>query len=142
MLPAMAQRSVAAAICMALAGPASAQGASAFDGTWGVILTCTAARDGAAGYTFRFLASVQGGVLHGERGVRGQASSLSLDGRIQPDGAALLVVQGLTGNTEYTVGRVAPTTPYSYRMQSRFDTARGTGARTELRPCDAVFTKQ
>ncbi len=138
----------AAALVMGVlaAGPAIAQGSaqsgSRFDGTWSVILTCDAARDGAAGYTLRFSAVVKDGLLHGEYGVRGQAGSLSLDGPIQMDGSALLSARGLTGNPDYVIGRLTSATPYAYRLQSRFEGARGTGARLEVRRCDAVFSKQ
>ena len=125
---------------LAVATTNSGQGA--FDGTWNTILTCTAARDGAAAYTRRFLATVRGGVFHGESGVRGQSSYLAMDGSIGADGTALLGVQGLTGNPEYSVGRVMPTTPYSYTMKGAFEAGRGTAKRIELRPCDAVFSKQ
>lgn len=137
------RRSAGASILACLmAGTVAAQGHTSFDGTWSVILTCTAAQDGAAGYTLRFAASVKGGLLHGETGVRGQAASLSLDGQIQPDGTALLSARGMTGNPDYTVGRLTPATPYSYHLQSRFAGAHGTGARLEVRRCDAVFSKQ
>jgi len=129
-------------LAAALAGAARAQGRNQFDGTWLVALQCDAARDGAAGYTFTFAASVKDGVLHGDHGVPGQAASLSLDGTIQPDGRALLFAHGLTGDPTYNVGRVAPVTPYSYHLQSRFEGGHGTGTRLELRPCSAVFTKQ
>lgn len=129
-------------LATSIAGTVSAQERTPFDGTWSVIITCAASQDGAAGYTLRFMAGVKGGLLHGETGVRGQAGSLSLDGQIQPDGTALLSARGMTGNPDYTIGRLAPATPYSYRLQSRFDGAHGTGARLEVRRCDAVFSKQ
>ena len=132
----------AGALTLAFAGPAGAQGRSAFDGTWLVIVTCTAERGGAAGYTLRFLAAVSGGILHGETGVRGQAASLSLDGPIQPDGNAMLSAKGMTGNPDYTIGRLSPATPYAYHLQARFEGGHGTGKRMETRPCDAIFTKQ
>ena len=134
----------AAALFM-LALPAAsvvAQSRSPFDGTWVVVLTCTAAHDGAAGYTFRFPATVQNGILHGENGVRGQAGSMFLDGSIAADGQAMLVAQGLTNNPVYSVGRVPPAMPYTYHLQSTFQPTRGTGKRIELRPCEAVFSRQ
>ena len=121
---------------------AQAQGQGAYDGTWQVILHCDAAQRGAEGYTQRFLASVSGGYLRGQYGARGVAPSLTLEGPIQPDGTAMLSADGLTGSPEYAVGRVNTGTLYHYHMQARFDRARGTGSRVELRPCDAVFTRQ
>ncbi len=121
------QRSMSALILAAtLASTAHAQDRNhPFDGTWLVILRCDAARDGAAGYTFNFLAAVKDGVLHGEYGVRGQASSLSLDGTIQPDGTALLFAHGLTGDPPTTSGaspRPCPT-PITCNPASRAPTA-------------------
>lgn len=125
-----------------LAALTSASRTGAFDGTWLVLYSCTVARDGAAGFSLNFLASVRDGVLHGERGVRGQARSLALDGQIQPDGSAMLAGQGVTGNAEYSVGRIAAGTPYRFYLQSRFEGTHGMGKRLEVRPCEAVFTKQ
>ena len=126
----------------AIAPAASAQPASAFDGTWGVIFSCPATSGGTAGYTRRFVASVRGGSLQGQVGVAGEAGFLALDGSIQPDGAALLTGHGLTGDPNYVVGRSSPATPYSFHMQARFAGSSGTGSRVEVRRCDAVFSKQ
>ena len=129
-----------ASLLVLLTSPAFAQTTS-FDGTWNVVFTCLAANDDAAGYTRRFLASVQNGVLHGEIGTRGQASYLALDGLIQPDGQATLIGQGMTGNPDYVVGHLRPATSYSFHLQSRFAGTQGTGRRLETRSCDAVFSR-
>ena len=126
----------------ALPGTARAQGGRQFDGTWQVLFTCPSIQDGVRGYTLRYLASVQNGTLHGEYGVRGQEGSLSLDGTIQPDGAAMLLATGLTAGSEYSIGHVRPLSRVRYTVDARFQGARGTGKRIEQRPCDAVFTKQ
>ena len=131
-----------AALAIGLCGPAAAQDRRAFDGTWLVLFTCTAAHDGAAGYTLRYLASVQNGVLHGENGVRGREGSLALDGTIMPDGHAILQATGLTADPTYSVGHVRALSPVNYHIQARFQATRGTGTRMELRPCEAVFTRQ
>ena len=126
---------------LSAAAPAAAQ-PPAFDGTWSVIFTCPASADGATGYTRRFLAGVQNGRLHGQTGVEGQASFLAFDGQIQPNGQALLVGQGMTGNPDYVVGRLRPATPYSFHVQASFGARNGTGHRVEVRPCEAVFSRQ
>lgn len=131
----------ALALGASLATPAAPQTRSAFDGTWTVVFSCPGARDGTSGYTRRFLATVQGGVLHGEIGVQGQSSFLALDGPIGMDGSAMLTGRGLTGQANYAVGRPSPGTPYTFRLQSRFSPTNGTGTRIEVRQCDAVFTR-
>ena len=107
-----------------------------------MLVTCTAARDGAAGYSWQFLASVQDGVLHGERGVRGQANSASFDGTIQSDGSAMLLVQGKTAGSGLQRRAGGQSSPFRFHLKSRFSGSRETGTRVELRPCEAVFTKQ
>lgn len=126
--------------CLSLAAT-GARAAGPFDGTWNVIFTCPAARDGTAGYTRRFLASVQDGRLHGQIGLPDQASFLALDGQIAPDGTATLLGHGMTGNADYAVGRPSPATPYRFHLQSRFAGNGGTGSRVETRACDAVFSR-
>ncbi len=144
MKPRMSDRCLMGALALAavIGGGASAQDTRQFDGTWLVLFTCIGAPDGAAGYTLRYLASVQDGVLHGERGVRGQEDFLSLDGTILPDGNAVLLATGLTGDARYTVGHVPAMSRVNYHIRARFQGARGTGMRMELRSCEAVFTKQ
>ena len=132
---------LAGATILLTAWAAPALAASPFDGAWAVTLVCPQAVDGAFGYTYRFGATVTDGVLHGENGTRGMPSWLALDGRIQPDGTALLSAEGLTGTPEYAVGRVPKMTSYRYRATARFSGTRGTGSRTEVRPCTLDFVK-
>ena len=140
----LALRRIAAASALAIvtSSAAHAQDKRAFDGTWLVLFSCIAAPDGAAGYTLKYLASVQDGLLHGENGVRGREGSLSLDGPIMPDGSAVLLATGLTADSRYNVGRAPPMSAVNYHIQARFQATRGTGKRMELRSCEAVFTKQ
>jgi len=131
----------AAALLAAAALVSPAKAASTFDGIWSVTVTCQNAPDGAFGYSLFFSAQVKDGVLHGENGVRGQPSWLSLDGQIQPDGGAALFAHGLTGSAAYNVGRVGQSLPYQYHVQAHFDAVQGTGTRLELRPCALYFRK-
>jgi hypothetical protein len=125
-----------------LADPAVAQApTTAFDGTWLVIVSCSAASDGALGYTYRFPASVSDGVLHGEHKAKGLPGWLTIDGAIKPDGSAILLAQGLTGRPSYSVDRVQSLTPYAYHVTAHFGPTQGTGTRIELRPCDLQFSK-
>jgi hypothetical protein len=118
-----------------------------FDGTWHTTVTCDA-KSNAAGYTWSFISTVTGNVLHGERGTAGQNAYLAIDGKIENDGKAKLTASGITGSKEYTH---APTKvegeQYSYEVKSQFGDTEGKGERsTGLgiagRPCHFVFTRQ
>ena len=65
-----------------------------------------------------------------------------MSGVVQQNGNLELTVRGRTGNPEHTVGRVKPSTPYSYHMRGKFIDASGKASRIELRPCAATFVKQ
>jgi hypothetical protein len=128
-------------LCL-VAAPAVAQApTTAFDGTWIVIVSCSAASDGALGYVYRFPASVSDGVLHGEHKAKGLPGWLTIDGTIKSDGSAILLAQGLTGRSAYSVDRVQPLTAYAYHVVAHFGPTQGTGTRMELRPCDLQFSK-
>jgi hypothetical protein len=127
-------------LILLLAQPAAA--ASPYDGHWLTTVSCSAARD-ALGYSFRFVSTVTDGVLHGGRGDPGKPSSLQIDGRIGPDGAARLYVKGNTGSKEFVPGRDTPRgTDYGYDVDSRFDGDHGSGVRVEGRPCTLAFERQ
>ena len=119
-------------------------GAGRFDGTWDVALDCSDHMEGtlARGYALRFSAEVKDGVLHGQRRTKGAPGSLTLDGKIQPDGAAELKVNGITDGPEYAIKQAAKGTPYAYRVKARFEDSRGTGSRVEGRTCNYSFAKR
>jgi len=124
------------------AAPAAhAQAVGAFDGAWNVTIVCANAFDGAAGYTLNFVAQVRGGAIDGRYSNPRTDAAALLSGRIQPDGAALLKVDGTTGRVEYSVGRVQPGTPYHYTANARFSGRSGAGTRNELRRCDLSFSR-
>ena len=130
--------------CSVLGLPAAEAAPSTFDGRWSVSLVCDDVRENgvfAKGYTFKFLVDVQDGRLSGQYGEKGQPSSLALEGRVDADGSLDLIAQGRTGKSEYTVGRVQPSTPYSYRMKGQLTGSTGRAARIELRPCLATFER-
>ncbi len=121
--------------------PACAAGA-AFDGVWDVTVVCGNDPNSTAhGYKYDFTAQVRNGVLHGEHGVQGRPSWLAIDGTINPDGAAYISAVGLTGEPRATVGYVVQGTPCAYHVNARFEGARGSGSRIELRPCSYIFVK-
>jgi hypothetical protein len=116
-------------IASSAALPALAVGSdpAAFDGSWDVIAFCPSTASGTFGYTLQFAAQVKSGLLHGVYGTEGKPASLVLDGPIQPDGSAKLAAKGLTGDSDYTQGKVKPATPYGYDVTATFKGSRGTG---------------
>jgi len=129
--------------------PVSATGAQAqasvadprrFDGAWATTVSCPSSA-GAEGYSWQFTAQVKDGVFHGQFGTEGKPASATFDGKIQPDGSANILVKGLTGQSVYSVGRVAPGVEFSFHILARFNDTSGTGHRVELRPCDVTFAK-
>ena len=134
---------VALGMFVALSSHCARAAGGAFDGSWNVTVVCGGdPHSGAQGYKYDFTAQVTNGVLHGEHGVQGRPSWLAIDGRISPDGTALISSVGLTGEPRATVGYVNTGTPYAYHVNARFDSTRGSGSRIELRPCSYVFVKQ
>ena len=120
--------------------------ASPFDGRWAVSLVCPDVRDkqGApvTGYIINLFATVKDGHLAGQDGKPGQPGSMAMAGRIEEDGSAEITVNGLTGGSEYSIGRIPPGSPYGYRMRGTFTPAGGKAVRTELRPCEATFFRE
>lgn len=127
--------------------PAFGQEASRFDGAWATTVTCDA-KGGALGYTFNFVSTVRGGVLHGERGTQGQPAYLAIDGKIGKGGTAKLTASGTTGSATYTHGPFkSEGEAYSYEVKTEFTETEGKGERsTGLgivgRPCHWRFEKQ
>ncbi len=119
----------------------AAESASRFDGEWDTILSCPNS-NGALGYSFEFPASVKAGVLHGEKGVKGQAGWLQLDGVVSPQGQATLYASGLVGAAEMAMGHRPAGTQYGYHVDVQFTDASGQGHRVEGRPCTVTFRKQ
>ena len=63
------------------------QEAHRFDGEWDTVLSCPNS-NGALGYSFKFISIVRDGVLHGEKGAKGEPGWLQVDGPILADGAS------------------------------------------------------
>ena len=130
--------------CSILSAPLAQAAPSKFDGHWSVSLVCDDVRENgvfAKGYTFKFIADVKDGRLTGQYGETGLPSSLTLQGRVDEDGGLDLIAQGRTGKSEYTIGRVQPSTPYFYRMKGQLSEKSGRATRIELRPCIATFDR-
>jgi hypothetical protein len=112
-----------------------------FDGEWDLVLTCPNS-NGALGYSFRFSAWVKDGVLHAEKGVKGEPGWLQLDGSIPADGHASLYASGLVGASEAAVGHRPAGTIYGYHVDTRFSDTSGKGNRVEGRPCNVEFNRK
>ena len=112
-----------------------------FDGAWNVVVFCPQAGDAPAS-ALRFIASVRGGMLHGERGSAGTNGSMSLDGTIQPDGLARLHASGVTNDADEVLGVSPRDSAFVYEVAARFEDSHGLGTRVEGRTCHLTFTRQ
>ena len=131
-----------AVLCLlAVRAGQAAESAQRFDGEWDTILSCPNS-NGALGYSFEFPSLINQGVLHGEKGVKGQAGWLQLDGAISADGTGNLYASGLVGAAEMAVGHRPPGTQYGYHVDVQFTDNSGKGRRVEGRPCTITFAKK
>jgi hypothetical protein len=137
---ALATASVVAA-CVAAAGAGIWRlSPPSFDGNWSVYLVCPSVGT-VEGYTYRFLARVKDGILHGETGVAGTPAWLAIDGPIGADGHAILSAKGLVGNAATAFAQAKTGTSYSYTIEASFEETQGSGKRLEQRPCTVSFAK-
>lgn len=137
-------RGTAVLLCVLAGFAAASRAAEAqhpFDGVWKTTLSCINSH-GALGYAFEFPSVVKDGVLHGEKGTKDEPGWLTLDGKIAPDGAAMLYVSGRVGAAAFAVGRRPAGTEYGYHIEAKFSHDQGDGRRIEGRPCTVVFTRQ
>ena len=111
-----------------------------FDGDWEVQVGCLP-QAGAMGYHIHFTAQVKAGILHGQFGTDGVAPCLTLDGKIKPDGSAVILANGLAGDSKYNVKQWKKGMPIFYHIQGIFKGDQGTGHRLETRPCDVQFSR-
>jgi hypothetical protein len=111
-----------------------------FDGSWLMTIACSDAA-GAQGYSIQITSQVKDGIFHGQRGSEGQPNWLTVDGAIQLDGSAELLVQGVTNVAAFTVGNLPAGSNYGYHIVARFEDARAKGTRQELRPCSFTAVK-
>jgi hypothetical protein len=112
-----------------------------FDGTWVSNVSCPAAA-GAQGYSYQFLGQVKDGVFHGQYGTENKPGWTTFDGKIQSDGSADIHAKGLTSDSRFSIGNVAPSSHFEYHITGRFEGSKGTGTRAELRPCNFTFVKK
>ena len=138
---AAAAATIGAGLAVLSAASAPAAGPQSFDGSWTVVIDCAQAPDGARPYRWRFDALVREGSLLGQFHQPETNSSGTLSGLIQPNGDALLRMNGNTGAPEYSAGRVRAGTPFHYTANAHFGATSGSGKRNELRDCDLTFTR-
>jgi hypothetical protein len=120
----------AAAFLLCTQNIKAASDSAAFDGTWAVTLDAhefknpddTVARPA----VMNFPANVKNGVLHGEWRSTHTTASLEIDGKIRADGTAMLYVNGMTADPEYTPLHKS-NTPFKYQVIAHFDSRHGTG---------------
>ena len=72
--------------------------AEVFDGAWSVLEVCESSPEGARGYKWTYPATVRDGYFVGQYRQEGQSPSMSLKGRIKPDGSASLIAHGISGD--------------------------------------------
>jgi hypothetical protein len=138
----MCKASLCVLVCLvAFRAGYAAESASRFDGEWDTIVSCSNA-NGALGYSFEFPSVIKEGVLHGEKGTKGQAGWLQLDGPISQDGTGSLYASGLVGAADMAVGHRPAGTQYGYHVDVQFNATSGTGHRVEGRPCTVSFSKK
>jgi hypothetical protein len=133
---------LSALLCLlAIRAGRAAESVERFDGEWNTVLTCPNS-NGALGYSFEFPSLIKHGVLHAEKGVKGQPGWLQLDGPISPDGTGNLYASGLVGAAEMAVGHRPPGTQYGYHVAVELSDNSGKGQRIEGRPCTVTFAKK
>jgi len=111
-----------------------------FDGDWDTTLSCPNS-NGALGYSFKFSATVKNGVLHAQKGTKGEPGWLQIDGSIAADGNTNLYANGLVGAAEAAVGHRPAGTQYGYHIEAAFTESQGKGHRVEGRPCSVEFAR-
>jgi len=130
-------------ICSAHAGELRAkEEPQRYDGEWDTIVSCPNFGT-ALGYSFEFVTLIRQGVLHGDKGTKGEPGWLQLDGAIPADGRASIYASGLVGASEAAVGHRPAGTQYGYHIDVEFTETSGQitgkGRRVEGRPCTVTF---
>jgi hypothetical protein len=121
-------------------GPMGGGRASRFDGPWRVAQTCPNPEDPAHPFApLGFTVHVHSGRVHGSRGVAEQPGWLALDGIIEPDGAATLAAQGVTGRA--SLNGMPAGSPYSNVLSAHFTETGGEGHWLAKRTCQFTFTR-
>jgi hypothetical protein len=118
----------------------AAMATKTFDGSWQTTWTCPNLGQ-YPGYSYQFAGQVKDGTYHGVKGIKGEPSSLVLDGKIEPDGAAGFFGEIIVGSSLVGLG-AARGSPSDFHALAQFDRTSATGKRIEGRPCSLSFVKQ
>ena len=111
-----------------------------FDGAWQTEWTCPNLGEH-PGYTFRFVGQIKDGAYYGLKGVKGEPSSLELNGKIDTDGTAGFFGEIIVGSSVVALG--APRgTASDFHALAHFTASSGDGKRPQGRPCNLNFVKQ
>jgi uncharacterized caspase-like protein len=113
-----------------------------FDGTWLGTRSCPPSGDQALQDRLQFVGLVKDGILHGQYGEVGKPDSQTFDGRINPDGSALISVKVLKGGPLASVDRSQPDNSSGYVATANFLDTGATGMNIATdRICRFNFTK-
>jgi hypothetical protein len=132
-----AQEAQLAIANLILNGPATGRN---FDGAWQTVWTCPNVGRFPC-YSYQFTGQVSGGVYHGNRGIKGEPSSIVLDGKIEFDGAAGFFGEIIVGSSLAGLG-AARGTPSDFHALATFENASASGRRIEGRGCTLSFQRQ
>jgi outer membrane biosynthesis protein TonB len=111
-----------------------------FDGAWQTEWTCPNLGQ-YPGYSYRFVGQIKDGAYHGLKGVKGEPSSLDLNGKIDADGTAGFFGEIIVGSSLVGLG-VARGTPSDFHAIAHFTASSADGKRIEGRPCSLSFVRQ
>jgi len=121
--------------------PAAANGSETFDGSWNVVIDCPPTANAVKAYQWSFPAQVQNGTLTGQYNTIGATPSGTLTGHIKPNGAAVLLMTGITGDSRHNLGRVSAGLPFRYTVNAHFTASAGSGRRNSGRDCSFTFSR-
>jgi Caspase domain len=110
-----------------------------FDGIWVVKVACESKAPVWPAESYQFTANVKDGIFHAQSGVEGMPRFRSYDGKIQPDGAAEILVRGFTGDTERDPIHRPTGTEYRWKVAGKFEGSHGVGIRADERTCHFDF---
>ena len=109
-----------------------------FDGKWSVHTICDDFK-GAADFEHTYEITVKDGAIYGEDGVKGEAGSGILTGRIAPTGQLNATYNGKNGEKRRYVVDAAPGSPVTFTLGGRVYDGRGMAKQTTQRPCAVTF---